>query len=128
MSIVERATAGMAPPPRVTALRMIGDDEIERALDFLTRNAAEIGKARARLVKAGHMIKHVEALAFMASTQKSAEARKYDARASAQYLHWIEEESEAAGEFEKMKALREAASLKIEAWRTESSTLRAVKI
>lgn len=128
MSISETATANITKPPKVTALRMIGDDEIERALDFLTRNAVEIGKARARLVKAGHMIKHVEAMAFMASTQKSAEARKYDARASEQYLRWIEEEAEAAGEFEKMKALREAAALKIDAWRTESSTLRTVKI
>jgi len=38
------------------------------------------------------------------------------------------EEAEAAGAFEKMRALREAAALKIEAWRSEQANYRSMKI
>ena len=108
--------------------RIVTDDEVEKALDWLRDSAQAIGDAKARVVRAGHMIKHIEALETKMSEEKSVEARKADARCSLRYVSAMEEDAVAAGEFEKMKALREAAALKIESWRTESSNYRSMKL
>lgn len=110
------------------ANRLVTDDQVGDALRWLATNAAEIGEARARLVKAGHMIKHVEALQYLRSAEKTVDAKKADVRASEKWLEAINEEAEAAGEFEKMKALREAAAAKIEAWRTQEASNRAARV
>ncbi len=108
--------------------RIVEDAELERALDFLRDNAAAIGEAKARVVKAGHMIKHVEALLFLASEQKTVDAKKAEVRISERWLQETNEEAEAAGEYERLRGLREAAALKIEAWRSEQATYRAMKV
>ena len=105
-------------------LRIVDDAEVERALDWLRDSADDIGKAKARLVSAGHMIKHIEALETKMSNEASVAARKVEALCSPRYLAALNEDAEAAGEFEKMKALREAAALKIETWRTEQANYR----
>jgi len=104
------------------------DPEIEKALDWLRDHARDMGEAKRRTISAGHLVKHVEALMFKMSGEKSAEARKSDARASERYLEAITEDAVAAGEYERLKALREAAALKIEAWRSESANYRSMKI
>lgn len=108
--------------------RVADERDVARALEWLRDSAQDIGLAKARLVKAGHMVKHVEALMMRASESKSAEMRKADARCSEKWLAAIDEEAEAAGEYEKLKALREAAAAKIEAWRTEQATYRSMKL
>lgn len=108
--------------------RIVTDEEVEKALDFLRDNAQAMGDAKARVVRAGHMLKHIEAIESKMSEERSAEGRKADARCSLRYVAAIEEDAVAAGEFEKMRALREAAALKIESWRTESATWRAMKL
>lgn len=108
--------------------RIVSDEELEKALDWLRDNATDIGEARSRLVKAGHMVKHIEALLFLASLEKTVDAKKADVRMSTRWLSAIDEEADAAGEFEKMKALREAAALKIEAWRSESANYRGMRV
>ena|SRR3990167_5343047 len=108
--------------------RMITDDSVEAALDWLRDHAAAIGKAKQREVAAGHMLKHIEALEFKKSDAKNVEAKKADARTSARYIEAITEDAIAAGEYERLKALREAAATKIDCWRTEQSNFRAMKI
>ena len=108
--------------------RIVSDEELEKALDWLRDSANAAGEAKARAVRAGHMIKHVEALETKMSAEKSVEARKADARCSLRYVAAIEEDAVAAGEYEKMRSLREAASLKIEAWRSEQATWRSMKL
>ena len=125
MSISERATVGR---PAQTFGRIVTEEAVEKALDFLRDNAQDIGESKARVVKAGHMVKHVEALLTLASEQKSVEARKCEAKTNQRWVDAVNEEAEAAGEFEKLKALREAASAKIDAWRTESATYRGIKL
>lgn len=107
--------------------RIITDDEMDRALHFLMQNANEIGDARRRMIEAEALVKHTEALLYLASEQKTADAKKADARASEKWLSASTEEAIAAGEFQKMLALREAAAARIDAWRTEQSTLRAIR-
>jgi hypothetical protein len=122
MKTSERATASQI------AHRIVRDDDMERALDYLRDSAAEIGAAKARMVKAGHWLKHVEALEMKMSSERSAEARKADARCSERYLEAIAEDAEASGAYETLKSLREAAALKIEAWRSEQANYRAMKL
>jgi rhamnose utilization protein RhaD (predicted bifunctional aldolase and dehydrogenase) len=74
------------------------------------------------------MLKHIEALEFKKSDAKSAEGKKMDARTSERYIAAMMEDAEACGQYEMMKSLREAAALKIEAWRTEAANFRAMKL
>lgn len=112
----------MTPSPKIS------DESVEKALHWLIEHAGVIGKAKERTVLAGHMLKHVEALEFKMSDGKSAEARKSDARTSKRFVEAIREDAVAAGEYERLKALREAAALKIETWRSEQANFRAMKI
>lgn len=127
-SISQRAAPKSMPEREIAqhkgSNRIVTDDDVGNALRWLAENAAEIGEAKARIVKAGHMIKHVEALLFLASEEKTIDAKKASVRVSKKWLDAVDEEAEAAGEFEKMKALREAANARVEAWRSETATLR----
>ena len=108
--------------------RIVTDEELEKALDWLRDSAMEMGRVKARYVKAQKMTEHTEAIMFLKSDQSSDMKRRADARSNARYLECIVEEAEAAGELEKMKALREAAALRIETWRSEQANYRALKL
>lgn len=108
--------------------RIVTEPEVEKALDFLRDGARAIGDAKARVIRAGHMLKHIEALEFKLSDATSNDKRQADARTSERYVEAIEEDAAAAGDFERLKALREAAALRIEAWRSESATFRSMKL
>lgn len=107
---------------------VVTEDEVHEAVHFLQQNAAEIGRCRGRLVKAERYVKHVEALAAKFSDEKSAAAKKIDALASDKYLKAIEDEANAAAQFEEMKSLREAAVVTTEVWRTQQATIRSWKV
>lgn len=108
--------------------RLVSDDDMESALSWLRDSAKSVGEARARAIKAGHMVKHIEALMYLASLKTTSEAKKADSRTSQRWLEAINEEADAVGELEKLKALREAASARIEAWRSEQANYRNMKI
>lgn len=108
--------------------RIVTNTELQKALDWLRDNAADLGNAKARAVKAGHMLKHVEAMEFKMSDASSNDKRQADARTSDAYVDAINEDALAAGELAKMQALREAAALKIEAWRSEQANFRSMRI
>jgi hypothetical protein len=107
--------------------RFITETSVEAAIDWLRDSAAELGKARQRAVSAGHMLKHIEAIEFKLS-EGSGEARRYNARTTERYQAACVEDAEAAGEYERLKALREAAAVTIETWRTQESNFRAMKL
>ena len=107
---------------------MIKDDEVEKALDWLRDHADLIGQAKERLVKAGHMVKHIKALEMKRWNEQTVSAQEREAVASVAYLNALTEEAKAAGEYEVMKSLREAAALKIGVWQSMSANYRAMKI
>lgn len=109
---------------RATRPGRVAPAEIDRAIDFLVNSAGPLGSAKARAVKAEKMLGHIEALRALASDQKTADARKFDARASQEYLDAINEHAEAEGELSKLYGLRQAAQAKVDAWRTEAASLR----
>ena len=106
---------------------MISDAECRRAVDFLVGSAAEYASARADTVQAENMLRVVKALAMRASDERSAAAQEREAYASVEYRAALAELFNATKEAEKLKALREAARMKIEAWRTFSSNARGAE-
>ena len=106
--------------------RMFSEEEVERAVEFLRDSAPAVGEARARMVRADAMVSHIEALLMTRSEAPSDMKRKAEARASERYLAAINEHAMAVGEFKKLKSQREAASMKIGAWRTECSNYRSI--
>ena len=107
--------------------RIVTEQEVHDAVGFLRDEAANAGRAKARLVRAGHMIKHIEALETVAG-EGSMALRQAQARASKRYLDAIEEEAKAAGAYEEMRSLREAAAMLVETWRSEQANYRAIRV
>jgi DNA replicative helicase MCM subunit Mcm2 (Cdc46/Mcm family) len=122
MTISERATAGQMRH------RIVTDDDVDKALSFLRDSAIQIGQARQAMIMAQRLVERTEALLTLASEQTSDAKRKADARASEKWQEATTEEAIAAGEYEKLRALREAANAKIEAWRSEQANYRNMKI
>ena len=108
--------------------RIVTDESVEKALDYLRDSAGPIGDAKARAVLAGHRVKIVEALMTKDSEATSDSKRQADARASSRYHEAVTEDAIAAGELEKLRSLRDAAGARIEAWRSEQANYRSMKI
>ena len=121
MTLAER----ISPPGHA---RIVTDESVEKALDYLRDSAGPIGDAKARTVLAGHMVKIVEALMIKDSEATSDSKRQANARASSRYHEAIMEDAIAAGEIEKLRSLRDAAAARIEAWRSEQANYRSMKI
>lgn len=107
---------------------LVSETEVEKALDWLRDNAADIGNAKANAVRTERMTKHIKAIEMKRHNGIAVSAQEREAYASAAYVAALESEAIAAGEYERLKGLREAAAIKIEAWRTASSNYRAMKI
>ena len=105
-------------------MSFITDQEAERAMNFLATSARKIGQARENLVKAEAFAKRVEAIEFL-KAEGPIEQRKAIARASDAVLEASGDEARAAGEWEEMRALREAAAAKMDAWRSLTASARA---
>ena len=107
---------------------IVDDAEIEKALDFLRNSALDIAAARESAVRAAHMVKHVKAIEMKRNNELPVSRAEAEALASAAYLAAISQDAVAAGEFEKLKALREAAASKISVWQSCGANYRAMKI
>jgi hypothetical protein len=107
---------------------LVSDADVEKALDFLRDNAGAIGEARAAMIRTDGMLKHIKALEMKRHNELPVSAQDREAVASAAYLDALMKAAVAAGEYEKMKSLREAAAAKIEVWRSASANYRAMKI
>jgi hypothetical protein len=104
----------------------ISDMEAERALDFLRDKAVEIGEARKQMVLAEKMTKRIVALEKKRSDAKTQDGKEQDALCSEAYLTAIVAEAEAAGNFETLRAYRDAAAAKLEVWRSLTANARAM--
>lgn len=108
--------------------RIVTDEEVEKALDFLRDNARELGEAKAESIRCDHMLRVTKALVMRRHNEMSAAKAEVEAYCSLEYQEALMEDAKAAGEYEKMRALREAASMKIETWRSEQANYRAMRI
>lgn len=103
---------------------MISDEEAEKAIEFLADNAEALGKAKERLLRAEYLRGVQEAFEFQKAEAKTNDARKALARLSEAYKTACEEEAISFGEYEKLKALQEAARHTVSVYQTQSANAR----
>jgi hypothetical protein len=106
---------------------IVSEEEVERALTYLRDSAKEIRRLTEQARKAEHMLKHRKALLMMSFTGSAAH-REMEAVADTTYFASLISEAKAAGALAEAKALREAAAMRIEVWRTQSSNWRSMKL
>lgn len=106
---------------------LVSDSMVESALLYLSQNTQASAKAKADRVMAEHMRRVVRAQMVMESTQTTAGLREADAESSVAYRNAILAEREAVEADEYHRAARSKAEAIIEAWRTESATIRAAE-
>ena len=103
---------------------MISDNDVEKALYWLTSNAKTAGELRGERVRREAMLKHIRAVLFSQCNAKSAAEREAWAYSHARYSEAVEAMSNAVTADEENRALREAAGMRIDVWRTQSSNAR----
>lgn len=104
---------------------MITDKQVEDALDYLRDTAPKAAVARAQAKTLEKYLGVVEAEQKVVATGRSNAAAQDEARRSPEYKQAIEAWQEAVRKDCEFTMLREAASSRIEAWRTQSSNARA---
>lgn len=102
-------------------------EKAQKATQYLIDSAAEIAAAKADLVRAENMLRVTKSLAMKSSGQNSAAAQEREAYASEQYQHAVSELAQVAGDYEKLRALREAAKMQIEYWRSLNANQRGAE-
>lgn len=107
--------------------RIVDEERVHSAMEYLRSSAQVIGKAKGRAVKADKMLSHTEALCIVHSTATSQAAKQAEARASDKYVAAIDEIQAAVDDLKNIESLREAASAVIDVWRTEQATHRATR-
>jgi hypothetical protein len=105
---------------------IISEDEVHRAVDYLVKSATDIGAATAAARLNEALVKVVLA-EEMKKLDGSIAAREMEARTSKAYRQALENDAAAARELATAKALREAASARIEVWRSQNANFRATK-
>lgn len=104
---------------------LITDEEIESALIYLRDSAKPAAVARAQSKTLEKYLGVVEAQQKARATATSNAGAQDQARSSPEYKTALDAWEEAVRRDSEFTMLREAASSRIEAWRTQSSNLRA---
>ena len=112
----------------MTNRSFITDEEIDKALDFLRDNARDAAQARADRVYVEEFRKTLKASLMKEHGQMSAVLQEREAYSDARYVAHLEAIRDAVKTDEFHRFMRIAAEAKIEAWRTQSSNVRAVKL
>lgn len=108
--------------------QLVSDADVERALDFLRDNAAEAARAKAERVFCEEYRKSVKALLMAEKIEESIGAQERFAYSHPTYMAHLEKLKAAVFEDERLRALRGAAEMKINAWQTMSANYRSMKL
>jgi hypothetical protein len=103
---------------------MITDDQAEKAADWLTANAKEAGKLRGLRIYAEEYRKSLKAILMAHSSAKSAADREQAAYSDEKYIAHLGVIRDAVTADEENRALREAAAMRIETWRSQRANER----
>ena len=107
---------------------MIAETEVENAVTWLARNAQHIAAARAEMVYCDEYRKSLKAILMAESNETANNAKETWAYAHPKYLEHLLAYKKSVLEYEKMRAMREAAMMKIDAWRSMNANYRAIKV
>lgn len=106
---------------------MISNEQVEKALDYLRDTAEDLAQWRSRRVWLEEKKKTIRSHAFLGAEGTVAE-REAKARTDEEYLKALDDEREAVHEETLIRARRDAAEAKIEAWRSMEASKRASNV
>lgn len=106
----------------------ISEEDVEQALHYLTNSARGAADARANRQYVEEYRKVVKAQIMMEHAELPLGAQEREAYSDKRYMDHLQAIRQAVAEDERRRFMREAASAKIEAWRTQSSNERAAKL
>ncbi len=109
-------------------MNFVSDESVEKALDYLRDNAAVAGNARANRIYMEEFRKVVKARVMSEHLDKALAAQEREAYSDERYISHLKLMSESIAIDETHRFHRAAAEAKIEAWRTQSATERAMKL
>ena len=104
---------------------MIRDDEIEKTLQWLIKNATPAAEARGTRHYLDEYRKSLKSMLMKKSGEETAAAQEREALASPEYVKHLEALRFAVVEDERFRWLTTAAEAKIEVWRSEQANQRA---
>jgi len=108
--------------------QLITDEDVSKAVDYL-RDTAEISaKYKAERVYLEEYRKSLKAMIMKEHLHMSVSAQEREAYASDEYIKHLRNMQMAIERDEKQKFLRVSAEAKIEAWRSMSANIRAIKL
>ena len=108
--------------------QIITDEDVDKAVDFLRNTAEQSAKYKAERVYLDEYRKSLKALLMKNHLDLPVSAQEREAYASPVYIQHLETLKVAIERDEKQRFLRVAAEAKIEAWRSMSANIRAIKI
>jgi len=97
-----------------------------RAVEYIMKHSAEFAKAKAERVYIENYLRSKKSLIMAKSSAKSVAAAEVDAYADPEYISLLEGLKEAVEAEEKLKWMLTAAQLKVEIWRSQEATNRAI--
>ncbi len=103
---------------------MISDADIEKAVDWLRDSAPKIAKARAEMIYAEEYRKSLKSMLMREHIDESLGAQEREAYADERYRKHLDVYRDSVMAYELLRAQREAANIKIEAWRSMSANQR----
>ena len=98
---------------------MISEEDVEKALDYLSESADKYAKYRTAEKHYEQMLKRIESVKFMEQEKGAVEAKRMAARASDEYGQCIEDYKESKYNCELLEARRNACQLKISLYQTQ---------
>lgn len=104
---------------------MISEEQVNDALEYLRTSAPKAAVARSQVRSLWKWVGVVEAQQKLKNPSESNAASRDLARSSPEYQEALRAWEAAVKTDAEFKMLREAAASRIEAWRTQSSNLRA---
>src|SRR5262245_30756526 len=106
----------------------ISDEEVEQALHYLMNSARGAADARATRQYVEEYRKVIKAQLMTEHADLPLGAQEREAYSDKRYMDHLQAIREAVAEDERRRFMREAASAKIEAWRTQCSNERANRL
>jgi hypothetical protein len=106
---------------------MIGDETLEKVLEWLSKSAIPASKARAERIYLEEYRKSLKALIMCKSTADSVAAKEVEAYANSEYRQHLEAIRIAVEADEKFRWMLTTAQVKVEVWRSEQANSRAAE-
>jgi hypothetical protein len=97
-----------------------------RAVEYIMKHSAEFAKAKAERVYLENFLRSKKSILMSKSSAKSVAAAEVDAYADPEYIGLLDGLKEAVETEEKLKWMLTSAQLKVEIWRSQEATNRAI--